>query len=511
MEKQMIPLNIVMTYPVYWGRYKIFRDYIQNFFDSVGPHDWKERFCYSFEDGKLCMWVENVVFSYEWLLHIGASTKTGDTEKRNAGYFGEGFKIASLCALRDYEWNICMSSGDWTLDVVRIQQEIDGKNVDMLAYDVRGRKPSDESRLEMYPITPDDYRKFMAALTSFYYDGNPLLGEKIWESGEGAVYVCNTDQYNVELPSTYSYGRNGAVFCAYQLIGSNPFGLSVCLHDYRQKDRERSTFYDFEVVQVFGDICTRISPEGAVKVLEKMRRYWNSVPKNKIDVSSWAPVIRTLIVRISRSDNATRLFREKYPFLLYLSTVHNIRERNRRTEAYAWLRQQEKPYLTVQVSFELLGYPSLEEECEKNGGFVMDCAPNEKENKCIEIIEKAVVDIYSTFFNVDRENMPERKIITNYAASYHGMAFLQKSRNQLKNDRGLKLKNTVCQIYLKRTVFCKDGFYDALSTYIHEYCHSFGGDASQSFSLALTLAIEILMENHGVLQKYKKKWEEIFG
>lgn len=189
MEKQMIPLNIVMTYPVYWGRYKIFRDYIQNFFDSVGPHDWKERFCYSFEDGKLCMWVENVVFSYEWLLHIGASTKTGDTEKRNAGYFGEGFKIASLCALRDYEWNICMSSGDWTLDVVRIQQEIDGKNVDMLAYDVRGRKPSDESRLEMYPVTPDDYRKFMAALTSFYYDGNPLLGEK-YGKVERVLYMC---------------------------------------------------------------------------------------------------------------------------------------------------------------------------------------------------------------------------------------------------------------------------------------------------------------------------------
>lgn len=107
--------------------------------------------------------------------------------------------------------------------------------------------------------------------------------------------------------------------------------------------------------------------------------------------------------------------------------------------------------------------------------------------------------------------MPERKIITNYAASYHGMASLQKNRNRLKNDRGLKYKNTVCQIYLKTTVFRRDGFYDALSTYIHEYCHAFGGDASQSFSLALTLAIEILMENHDVLQRYKKKWEEEFS
>ena len=41
--------------------------------------------------------------------------------------------------------------------------------------------------------------------------------------------------------------------------------------------------------------------------------------------------------------------------------------------------------------------------------------------------------------------------------------------------------------------------------------HAFGCDASQSFSLALTLAIEILMENHDVLQRYKKKWEEEFS
>ena len=88
---------------------------------------------------------------------------------------------------------------------------------------------------------------------------------------------------------------------------------------------------------MFGDVCTRISPQGAVKVLEKMRRCWNSVPKKKIDMSSWAPVIRTLIVRISQS---------------------------------------------------------------------------EKENQCMDIIENAVAEIYSGFFDIDRDNMPERKIIT---------------------------------------------------------------------------------------------------
>lgn len=507
MKNERIPLNIVMTYPVHWETYKVFRDYIQNFFDSVGMSDWKSRFHHSYDGEKLSMWVEHIVFSYEWLMHIGASTKR-DTNHINAGYFGEGFKIASLCALRDFKWNVCMSSGDWSLEVVKQQQKIDGENVDMLAYDVMSRSAVDESRLELYHVTPNEYKVFLTALNSFCYDGNPLLGDKIWESSEDAVYLCNTDKYDTELPYTYEYGRKGAVFCAYQLLGSNPFGLCICNHNYKQKDRERSTLYKFEIVQVFGDVCTRISPDGAMRVLEKMRRYWNSVPKGKIDIGSWAPVIRTLLVRISHSESIAEKFRKKYPYLVYLAPVRSIREKNRRSAAYAWLKQQENPYITVQVSFEILGYPSLEEECEKNGGFVQDSNPNAMEEKCIDIIEEAVVAIYGKFFNI--VDLPERKVISNFAASYHGMASLQKNKSQIKNEYGLKIKNTVQQIYLKRIVFRRDGFYDALSTYIHEYCHAFGGDASQSFSLALTMAIEILMENHGVLQTYKEKWEELF-
>lgn len=82
------------------------------------------------------MWVDDINFSYEWLLHIGASTKTSNSF-HNAGYFGEGFKIASLCAVRDHDWQVKMSSGDWKLDVISIKQKIDNSQVDMLAYDIK--------------------------------------------------------------------------------------------------------------------------------------------------------------------------------------------------------------------------------------------------------------------------------------------------------------------------------------------------------------------------------------
>ena len=209
---------------------------------------------------------------------------------------------------------------------------------------------------------------------------------------------------------------------SYQLLGSNPFGLSFCLHDYAQQDRERNELYYFEVVQVIGELCTYLSSDAAVKILEKMRRYWNSVPK-EIDLSSWAPVIRALIVKISFSYKDTQNFRKKYPHLLSLPPVKTVQEKNQRSLAYTWVRQQTTSYLLVQVSFELLGYPSLEEECEKYGGFILDDNPNELENKCVDIIETLIKEIYGKFFQINDKNMPERKIISNNSASYMSLVW----------------------------------------------------------------------------------------
>lgn len=419
-QSKIIPLNIVMTYPVYWNRYKIFRDFIQNFYDSVGFEDWQERFRYQYDNNKLEMWVDDEVFSYEWLLHIGASTKT-ISGKNAAGYFGEGFKIASLCAFRDYGWEIEMTSGDWDLTVTTLDQTIEDQDVKVLAYDVKVKEYQKRSKLTLSNVLEESFELFQTAMISFYYYGNPLLGEKIWDNESAAVYFCNTEAYKEGLPYTRKFGRRGAVFCAYQLLASNPFGLVVCLHDYNQNNRDRRELYAFDVVQIFGTISMYLLPDAAMCVLEKMRRFWNAGLPERIEVDSWCPVIYSLICRICLSDDAVYMFRDKYPNLLCLKTIHNIYEKNRRTQARAWLRAQEKEYLLVQGGFTNLGYPVLEDLCEEMGGFVEDSAPSKLENQCFQIIEDTVRAIYGTFFYFDN-GYPSRRIIVNDRASYHGMA-----------------------------------------------------------------------------------------
>lgn len=502
-----VSVNIVMTYPVRWTKYQVLRDYVQNFYDSIGFEDWRRSFRYTFDDSVLSMWVENVSFSYEWLMHIGASTKTAHSNEY-AGFFGEGFKIASLCAIRDLDWEIQMNSDDWNIGVTEMEQFIDHTSVKMLAYNISTVEKTSVTKLTIKNISVQDYRLFQTILDSFYSPDNPIMGKSIWQGPEGAVFIRSNMPINEALPTTSDYGRRGAVFCGYQMIGTNPFSLVICLHKYRKEDRERKSLYTFEVITVFEEICHYIDSECAMIMLEKMRKYWNTYPQKRIDIYSWSRTVDLLIRKMSYSSEVKNAFVAKYENILCLKRLYSISERNRRWEARTWLGQQDKKYILVKDTFSLLGYPTLEEECETNGGFVMDDNADVIQEKCFAVLEDICEDVFRGFFIT--ELLPERRIITNSRAAYHGMAITYKKRNPIINTKGIRIRYDIGKIYLKIDIFREEGFFDGLSTYVHEMCHMFGGDSSASFSQALTYAIELLLENQDTVFMGKRRWEEIF-
>ena len=75
------------------------------------------------------------------------------------------------------------------------------------------------------------------------------------------------------------------------------------------------------------------------------------------------------------------------------------------------------------------------------------------------------------------------------------MAILDKIKGTHSNNRSMRIRYNLRQIVLKQQLFSIDCFSTALSAYVHEPCHMFGGDASKSFSHALTDAIEIMVQN----------------
>ena len=166
-SQKRIPLNLIFDYPVQWSKYKVLRDLIQNFYDSVGYQHWKTDFQCEVKDERITLQALQVGFSYEWLIHIGSSTKR-EVSGKYAGFFGEGFKIASLCALRDYQWQIEMCSQNWELKVITSPIIVDGKTLLTLSYDVCVHPDfRQDTILRLYPFLKNDQDILESVLLSF--------------------------------------------------------------------------------------------------------------------------------------------------------------------------------------------------------------------------------------------------------------------------------------------------------------------------------------------------------
>jgi hypothetical protein len=157
----------------------------------------------------LTLTARDVGFSYEWLVHIGASTKR-DNGGVHVGYFGEGFKMAVLCISNFH-----------------------------------------------------DHEVFQSVLLGFCYPENPLLGEEIWRSEKGVAYKRSRLRKPPEYPETSRFEGPGIIFASFQARGSIPVPLIFCLHNYRDNDRDRDVFYRMDAMSLISIVVTHMTAPAA--------------------------------------------------------------------------------------------------------------------------------------------------------------------------------------------------------------------------------------------------------
>jgi hypothetical protein len=504
---ELIPLNLIYDYPVRWSKFKVLRDLVQNFYDAVQYREWEHRFSYRIDDKKLFLTAKDIGFSYDWLIHIGASTKREDSGNY-AGYFGEGFKIASLCAFRDHQWKIEVLSRDWELQVTTTDLKVDQRRLKSLAYHLwRTRHTSQDTVLCLYPF--NDAALLESVLLSFYSPGNPLFGEKIWESPRAAVYFRSQKPKPAGYPSTYNDPGPGIIFAGYQALGSFAYPLIFCRHDYRHDDRERRSFYRMDVVKVIGQTVAELPPEASATVLEALKSRWYDRPRVKYDFESWHSIISALVRNVAVSPGQKRRWRERYPNLLVARQVkrNNIPDYNRRRQALDWMRVSGKSYRLVQETFLALGYPTLEQACEANEGFSVTREPEPSELSRIKMLEGLVSLLLPELLS--QIELPPCKIIKSERAAWQGLTTCIPIKDSSLSFRELSLRYRLPYVALKEALLNSNRFGDALSTYLHELAHMFGGDSSASFSRALSELMEITLNNSRLIARWQDQWEKL--
>ncbi len=506
-KPEIISLNLILDYPVKWSKYKVLRDFIQNFYDSIGHHQWHNDFSYEVVNRQLIFKSLNVDFSYDWLIHIGASTKR-DNSALYAGYFGEGFKIASLCAVRDFQWKIEMASRDWELEVITSNINVDNRKLTTLAYRViKNTTVRKDTLLRIYPFQENDVSILESALLSFFYEENPLFGEKIWNSPEVAVFQRSKIPKPYYYPSTNNYSGQGIIFAGYQALGSLEYPLIFCHHRFRLNDRERNTFFKMDVVKVINEVVDHVSSEAATKILYIFKNLWYRYPQKKYDFESYFSIIKKLVRIISRSSEQTSLWKERNPHLLVARSVNrkDIAAYNLRRQALNWLRLSDNEYRLVQEGFIALGYPVLEEICEKNGGFSIVREPLAEEIPLIKLLEEFTTMLFKGFFG--NENLPSCKIIKTEKAVWKGMALCVPLKKYVVNPAGIKIRFELPYIAMKSRLFTQSSFHEALSTYLHELAHVFGGDHSACFSRGVSEILDYIIKNAMLVEDFAAQWD----
>ncbi|MFZ2958622.1 MAG: hypothetical protein WA705_17170 [Candidatus Ozemobacteraceae bacterium] len=120
---------------------------------------------------------------------------------------------------------------------------------------------------------------------------------------------------------------------------------------------------------------------------------------------------------------------------------------NRRKQALAWLASTPGKYKLVQRKFRSLGYPSLEEMCEKSHGFATAGEANQEQIKLIHLLEECTKDVFGTYFGF--EDLPATRIINNQQAIWQGMANCFPIKERKENVFGIELRFTMNYIALK--------------------------------------------------------------
>lgn len=499
--------HIVSTYPVRWSAFAVLRDFIQNFFDETGPLRFASAVAMDIGRSGVLISMPSRGFELDWLTHIGASTKTQAMAGTTAGYFGEGFKIAALCAVRDLGWQVSMGSMDWSAAVTLSPERFGETRVEVLAYHVTADNVRPGTTwLELEGLDARELTLLPLVRDAFCYPENPWLGEPLDLTRDVSVYLRSDVPIPDHLPFVAGRRTEGLLFLGHQARGTLPIPFAIAMNRVRTGERDRPSLYDFQIVDALRDAARLMSPGTAGRVLSFLQSKWRASPPRRFAVGSWSNVVTALVHRIATDPDAIQTWKASVPLALVCEPVKrgDVRAGNRRRRSLAWARHTLPGVPRVQAAFAQLGYPLIEDACEQAGGFPPAIAPSVCIQQRIIALETYTESVLGRLFTTS--HVPRVEIMNLRGAGWEGIAESTREVKGSWSHTGRRLRRRILKITLDQEAMMADSPFPALATYIHERAHAFGGDESAGFSAALTDAIRFMASAPSALTQLEANW-----
>ena len=244
-HEKTLTSSVTTDWRVHWDEDFIARDLLQNFYDANRDQIESIRVLV---DGLLATISAPTGYNLERLFYLGSEKQAGDI-----GQYGEGFKAAATCLLRDYRVTPVARS-DNQIVVLRIAETpVAGTELYPLVYDFYTTDtPCEGTELILTGCHARLRDALRTGLTHFFYEANPLLGELLWSSPrkDFAIYAS-------------TWATRGCVFYRNLRRGFIP-NLPVVLvvnKEYQQiekqiaNDRDRNSFGDKLIELLLQHLC----------------------------------------------------------------------------------------------------------------------------------------------------------------------------------------------------------------------------------------------------------------
>jgi hypothetical protein len=167
--------SVTTSWGVDWSEIYIARDLMQNFFDA--NRDQLAKVQVLVEGTKVTI-SGPAQFELARLFYLGSEKGDGDI-----GQYGEGFKAAAVCLLRDHGIEPIAISGDQIVYLRVNSEKISGTQLQPVVYDFFLSSDFCEgARLILRGCSKNLIQALRDGLTHFFFDENPLLGARIWSS-----------------------------------------------------------------------------------------------------------------------------------------------------------------------------------------------------------------------------------------------------------------------------------------------------------------------------------------
>jgi predicted metal-dependent hydrolase len=466
--------SVTTDWQVHWNEDFIARDLLQNFYDANRD---------KIKDIRITAEEQKVVISaptgynIERLFYLGSEKQADDV-----GHYGEGFKVAATCLLRDFHVTPVARSGN-SIVVLRIAETpVADTQLYPLIYDFFTTDTScDGTELILVGCQTRLRDALRAGLSHFFYEDNPLLGEQLWSSPSHEVSVFAS-----------SWVTQGYVFYRNLRRGTIP-NLPVILvvnKEFKQienqirNDRDRNFFGDKLMASFYSVLAKsqlRYDIRGMRMLVERARPCWHQ----------GHPLIAAIANANCRSwDQATldSLFQGKYfarSFARDAATQLDYEQLERQ-----W---QQEGLQGLPAYFASFGLPNAVQHLHALQQKVREQSrrpPTAAEAASIQMLRETL-----------RELKPEIMAFFDVGSTTYTVATTETVLGELRQNRHYNSR----EVFLAAQLFEAD-FAEAFAVYVHEHAHVLGYDGSRGFTDALTGLLETVVLHRRDLDPYESRW-----